>query len=386
MDASPVGIAAVMAQYDPKTPDKKNIIMYASRSLSIVEQKYSQVEREALAVVWACEKFHIYLYAKEFDIITDIKAVELIFGNPRSKPKARIERWCLRLLPYKFVVKHKPGVNNIADYMSRNPTEPADRTYEKFTESHLNMVSSNALPKAVTKSQLIQATKEDKVLLEVSKMIRGLRHEKVGDFERIKNELCETKDGLILRGTRIVIPEKLRGRIIKIAHSGHMGIVKTKQLIRSNVWFPGIDSEIEKLVQKCDKCQINTDSTKYEPSIPSEMPDGPWDIVSIDFYGPVKCGKYLMVLNCECSRYPLVKVISSTSADAIIPLLTEIFAMFGIPEVLKSDNGPPFNSFKFAEFARHLGFKHRKISPLWPMANGMCELMNLGKELRESHE
>lgn len=118
--ASPVGIAAVLSQYDPKSPNEKSVVMYASRSLTKVEQRYSQVEREALAFVWACEKFHIYMYAKEFDVITDNKAVELIFGNVRSKPKARIESWCLRLLLYRFVVKHKPGAYNIEVPLGEN--------------------------------------------------------------------------------------------------------------------------------------------------------------------------------------------------------------------------------------------------------------------------
>ena len=69
-------------------------------------------------MVWACEKLHLYIYVNEFEIITDNKAVELIFGNPASKPKARIERWCLRLLPYQFKIVHKPGSTNIADFIS----------------------------------------------------------------------------------------------------------------------------------------------------------------------------------------------------------------------------------------------------------------------------
>ena len=293
VDASPVGIAAVLCQYDPKRPNDKKIIMYASRSLTKVEQKYGQVEREALAFVWACEKFHLYIYAKEFDIITDNKAFELIFGNVRSKPKARIERWCLRLLPYKFIVKHKAGISNIADYMSRNPTEPADDKLEKFTENYINMVSSVALLRAISRSELIKATAEDEVLVEVVKMVQGKSYKKIESFERVKNEISLAKDGLLLRGNRVVIPEVYQKRVIKIAHSGHMGIVKTKQLVRSHVWFPNIDKQVEEVVKGCHKCQINTDTTKFEPSCPSEMPDSPWSLVSVDFYGRLKCGKYL---------------------------------------------------------------------------------------------
>ena len=98
------------------------VVKYLSRTLSNVETRYSQVEKEALAVVWACEKLHLYLIGgKPFEIVTDNKAVELIYGNPKSQPKARIVRWFLRLLPYNLTIVHRPGVDNPADFLSRNP-------------------------------------------------------------------------------------------------------------------------------------------------------------------------------------------------------------------------------------------------------------------------
>jgi hypothetical protein len=213
VDASPVAVAAVLSQFDPKRPSEKKVVMYASHSLTRLEQRYGKIEREAL-VVWACEKFHLYVYAKEFDIITDNKAVELIFGNVRSKPKARIVRWCLRLLPYKFTVKHKAGAFNIADYMSRNPYDPPDDICEKHTECYINMVTGFAIPKAVSRTELIKATKEDEQLAEVEKMLRNVRHKKIIGFENIKDELSMIKDGLILRGTGVVIPVSFRRKII----------------------------------------------------------------------------------------------------------------------------------------------------------------------------
>ena len=70
----------------------------------------------------------------------------------------------------------------------------------------------------------------------------------------------------------------------------------------------------------------------------------------------------------------------------MIPVLNEIFSVFGIPETVKSDNCPPFNSFKFKQFAVEQGFRHKKITPLWPRSNGMCErfMRNLGKVMRNS--
>ena len=110
-DASPVGLGAVLIQEQHTV---KRIISYASKSPSDVERRYSQTEKEALAIVWECERFHVYLYGTEFELYADRKPLETIYSS-RSRPCARIKRWILRLLPYKFKVKYLPGGQNIAD-------------------------------------------------------------------------------------------------------------------------------------------------------------------------------------------------------------------------------------------------------------------------------
>ena len=91
-DASLVGLSAIVSQ---RTPGQNNrqVIAYASRSLSDVERRYSQTEKEALAIVWATKRFPLYLYGKQFTLYTDCKPVQMIFSNARSKPPARIEQW-----------------------------------------------------------------------------------------------------------------------------------------------------------------------------------------------------------------------------------------------------------------------------------------------------
>ena len=122
VDASPVGLSAILAQRDsPSSPP--NIVAYASRALTSTERRYSQTEKEALAVVWGIEYFRLYLYGATFTLYTDHKALEVIFGNPTSKPPARIERWFLRLQQYKFRVVYKSGSANPADYLSRHPPD-----------------------------------------------------------------------------------------------------------------------------------------------------------------------------------------------------------------------------------------------------------------------
>ena len=100
VDASPVGLGTVLAQYDPTNPKPKKVVTCASRRLNEVERRYSQIEKEALAVVWACEKLHLYLFGREFVMVTDNRAVELIFRNPKRDPPLRIKRWVLRLVGY----------------------------------------------------------------------------------------------------------------------------------------------------------------------------------------------------------------------------------------------------------------------------------------------
>ena len=90
-------------------------ICYASRSLTECERRYSQTEKEALALVWACKRYHAYIYGMRFDLVTDHKPLEVIYG-PCSKPSARIERWVIRLQPYDFRVVYAPGQSNVAEF------------------------------------------------------------------------------------------------------------------------------------------------------------------------------------------------------------------------------------------------------------------------------
>ncbi|KAL0154000.1 hypothetical protein M9458_050664, partial [Cirrhinus mrigala] len=120
-----------------------------------------------------------------------------------------------------------------------------------------------------------------------------------------------------------------------------------------------------------------------EPLHMSELPEAPWHNLSADFYGPLPSGEYLLVVIDDYMRYPVVKILHSTSTTAVIPVLDDVFSMF----VLKTDNGPPFNSSLFTQFADCFGLRHRKITPFWPQANAMAErfMRTLGKAIRTAH-
>ena len=98
----------------------------------------------------------------------------------------------------------------------------------------------------------------------------------------------------------------------------------------------------------------------------TELPERPWQKLFVDFSGPYPSGEYCLIVVDDYSRYPVVEIASTTSAAAVIPRLDKIFSMFGIPELCKSDNGPPFQSREFAEYARTQGFRDRKITTFTP--------------------
>ena len=150
------------------------------------------------------------------------------------------------------------------------------------------------------------------------------------------------------------------------------GLVKTKSLLREKVWFPNINKLVESKVKSCTACLITTPECKREPLQMSPLPAAPWKEISVDFADLLN-QEYLLLITDDYSRYPVVEIVKSTSAATVIPKLDKVFSEFGAPDVVKSDNGPPFNSKDFASFADDLGFKHRKVTPKWARANGEVE-------------
>jgi hypothetical protein len=149
-----------------------------------------------------------------------------------------------------------------------------------------------------------------------------------------------------------VLPEGLRQTALSIAHEGHLGISKTKALVRTKIWFPGMDQMIEQLVDGCVPCKLNSNRPELEPLEPT-VPNQPWDMLAIDFLGPLPNKNELLVIIDEMSRFPLVAEVKTTAAEYVCPALDGIFSMLRIPSVLKSDNGPPFNGQKFVDFCAY---------------------------------
>ena len=396
-DASPVGVNATLAQLDENGCYKP--VNIASRALSTTEMQYDQLEREALAMHFGCSRFKIFLQGCHFIHFIDPEPLKHMMEKSKREAPARIERIRLKLQNYDATIQLVKGKHNPADYLSRHPLPYSscskdERDSFKDIQNHIFVVAQ-MLPEAVTVTRVREATAKDPVLSEVIRLLReGARrcpsdNSALVAFKPVWQELSIGAD-LLLRGERIVLPRALVGDAIRLAHEGHMGILKTKQYLRSCVWFPKMDSLVESAIRSCIACQAVTPGPRRDPLQMTPLPAEPWQLVAADIFGPLPSGEKILVLKCLRSKWPEISVFlrnQATNADGVISAMEKLFAIHGIPDVIRTDNGPPFNSKAFKQFSKQFGFRTQKVTPLWLEANGQAEsfMKCLGKIVRTAY-
>ena len=175
------------------------------------------------------------------------------------------------------------------------------------------------------------------------------------------SELCSIGQ-LILRGTRIVIPKKLTPRVLSLAHEGHLGIVGTKQKLRSKVWWTGMEKDAEEQCKTCYGCQSVSRPSPPEPIRSTALSTGPWRNLAIDLLGSLPTGESILVVVDFYSRYYEIDITRSTVASKVISSLEQIFARHGVTESLTSDNRPQFVA---TEFTENQGIRHHRVTGKW---------------------
>lgn len=194
-------------------------------------------------------------------------------------------------------------------------------------------------------------------------------------YELIKQELC-TIDDVILRGTRLVIPKQLIPSILEIGHEGHLATNSMKAKLRCKVWWKGMDSDIEYWCDTCEGCRLVGRGAGPEPIMPTELPTKVWQLVGIDYLGPLPSGHYLLCIVDYYSRYLEVEILKQQTAEVTIQTLEKIIYREGIMDEIICDNGPAFIDQRFKEFLDINGIRLRHTTPLWPQANGEIERQN----------
>ncbi|KAL7724906.1 hypothetical protein ACLKA6_020042 [Drosophila palustris] len=374
-DASSFGIGVVLSHTQPD--GKKRPIAFASKTLDVHQVRYSQIQKEALSIIFGVKKFHQYLYRRKFILITDHKPLVTIFNPSKHLPTMtsnRLQRWAITLMAYNFEIKYRStAAHGNADALSRLPIS-SDAKFDK-EEACYNVVDISC---PINIDIIKQQMESDKVLKRVYNFVSTGWPEQQHDPEILpyfnrrlaltinNNLLCLHTDI-----SRVIMPHKLRKKILNLLHDGHWGIVRMKQLVRQHVWWPGIDEDIAQMAKGCSICKVvNPAPVKEFLSWPK--PTSAWERIHIDFAGPIIDSMWLICVDAY-SQFPFITQMTSTTTANTIAALTSIFAIEGYPKTLVSDNGPQLTAKSFQEFCKQHGINHITTAPFHPASKGLAE-------------
>lgn len=277
-DASSVGVGAVISHKMPDGSEKP--VAFVSRMLSKAEKaekNYTQIEKEALGLVFGVMKFHEYLFGRKFTLITDHKPLLKILVA------ARMQRWALILVAYTYEIQYKPSEQHgNADALSRLTVEDESfpRSNPVFRVSYLD-----SLP--LTAKDIGQETQKDPVLAKVRDHIlagwpKHVPDESLHPYAKRKFELT-IEDDCVHWDFRAVIPDKLQNMLLSELHESHWGMVKMKSLSRSLFWWPSLDEDIENVVNSCNICQQQRSMPATAPVHTWKWASCPWERIHLDF-------------------------------------------------------------------------------------------------------
>ena len=390
-DASSYGLGAVLLQ---KVKSDWKPVAYASRSMTETERRYAQIEKEALAITWACEKFSDYILGKVIAIETDHKPLVPLLGTKHldSLPP-RVLRFRLRLDQFDYTISHVPGKQlYTADTLSRAPVPSVKHDTELEELAELLMETHIAhLPASKGRLETYRTAQSSdptcSLLMQYCREgwpEKNLEDPMLKPYWEVRGEMT-LGENLLLYGGRIVVPESLQEETLSKLHQGHQGIQRCRLRAQSSVWWPGVSKQLTDLIKRCQECSRNATPNK-EPLIPTPLPDYPWQKVSLDLF--FLNGVTYVVIVDYFSRYPEVIQLKTTTSQGVIAALKSIFSRHGIPETIVSDNGPQYSSQEFAEFASQYGFTHSTSSPHFPQSNGHAEraVKTVKKLLKESED
>lgn len=382
VDAGPGGLGAVLAHVG--ADGRERPVAFASRALSVSERNYSQIQKEATAIIFGVKHFHQYLYGRRdpFILKTDHRPLLSIFGKKNGisvTAALRLQRYAIILSAYNYTVQYVSSKNNlVADFFSRAPLPigkdndrqvngEEDGRYFLFLDSTVQTVSF---------ADIRRATESDRTLKTVVKyMNRGwpkkIKCADVLPYFNCKNDL-ELHEGCLFRGHRIVIPPEFRNKMLEELHSSHFGVVKTKSSARSRMWWPGIDSAIESWVGACGVCAGLRAAPPRAPPAPWPRAPGPWHRIHIDYMSVGQC-VYLIIVDSFSKWLECLHMNCGTSTSALISKLKYIFSRYGIPNVIVSDNDVKICSSEFETFCKCNGITYLTSPVYHPASNGQAE-------------
>lgn len=382
VDASDGGLGGALLQ--PNEDGKLQPVAFTSCSLSPTEQRYSQIEKECLAICNCFHKFDHWLYGKaDIEVHTDHQPLETILQKPLNKAPARLQKMMMRLQRYRFQVKYKKGSSmHLADTLSRAAlsTKVGAKVsgFEVFRiEMEAEYTGMNYRLMPDTEIQLRQEIQKDAILSKLcTTIIQGWPDDKqeldetLSPFWTYRDELS-AQNGIIYKGAQVMVPPSMYTDMLKKIHANHFGAESNTRMAREVLFWPGMAKAIQDMCHACSKCAQYGSTAPKEPMKSLPIPTLPWQLISQDLFNFE--GESFLVTVCHFSDWIEVDKLENTLSATIVNKTKSHFARFGIPEICHTDNGPQFISKEYVDFATNYGFKHTTSSPYHSQGNGRAE-------------
>lgn len=370
-DSSSDGVGAVLCHV---IDEVEKPVFYVSSTLSEAEKKYPNLHREALAVVFGLNKFFKYIYGKKFTVVTDNKPLASIFNLKKGIPPlaaARLQKYAYILSIFDFDIVYRKGTKiPNADALSRLPISGETGIDSDVAEL---MCVTDELP-CIDLETIGRETQRDQLMKKLYSCVReGWKESAVPvDLKFYFQNQCllSLHGDCVLYSEKVVVPRSCRLRVLELLHGCHLGVIRMKQAARRYVFWQGLDKEIEEFVNRCSVCSSTGKAVKKEYS---SWPEArrPFERIHLDFFHLRE--KTFLILVDANSKWIDVKIMNRTDSDALITSLNSIFRIFGTCDTIVTDNGPPFSSHAFHEYANSLKIKLLKSPPYSPESNGLAE-------------
>ena len=285
----------------------------------------------------------------------------------------------LQLQQFDFKLVYKPGKDLfIADTLSRAPSPNLfNDDVTQGCEEQVHAVLDLIIPKASTREKFAAATSADPTLGLVKEILsKGWPEHKshcpvaAKPFWGVRNALSEA-DGLLLYGSRLVVPVSLRPEVLEGIHDGHFVELKCILRAKSAVYWPGCDEQIRNMVASCVTCQTHRHRNPSPPLRPVPLPSHAFQYVSGDIF-TFESVNYLLVVDAY-SKWPSCVPLRSLTSSSIIAEVERVFCDFGAPEVFMSDNGSQFDCAEFRAFCGRRDIRAVSSSPTYAQSNGLVE-------------
>ncbi|XP_059415130.1 Fc receptor-like protein 5 [Carassius carassius] len=267
-------------------------VCYASRALTDTEQRYAQIEKELLAILFAARKFHHYIYGEPVMVQSDHKPLENIMQKQQCKAPATLQRMLLQLQKYDLNIAYTPGKHMyIADTLSRaTASKEVDEAGDLYDEKVVHGLEATDALSPQTLQQLKEATAADQVLQDLCEKVKSGWPQKrrsvninLHGYWALRHKISIQND-IVMVGDKINIPHTFKKVILEKLHKAHQGVQRTKAKARKSLYWPGMARDIEMMVEKCAPCQQLQPQQQKETLIRHDVPELPWLKVGVDIF------------------------------------------------------------------------------------------------------